>query len=137
MLSSMAMEWCEGCGNLANVGDLPYCSNQCKQTAQRRYLGQSLETRDRPAPPPPRMLSVREGYLALGDQTLGPAEAAQRNATREADMVARLALHGGRFEKGKRAATPAPLEIGRDTQAAGFTRHEQKLFEGWLKIFGA
>jgi hypothetical protein len=71
----MAMEWCEGgCGNLINA-DTFYCSDSCKQTAHRRYRGQSQETRNQPAParrptppPPPPTLPIAAAWRLLSER---------------------------------------------------------------------
>jgi hypothetical protein len=136
------VSWCRGCGTLYShdhdADDV--CSAECRTELHRRLLGKpGQETRKRPAPTPRRTLSIHEGFTDLANQTLGPAETAQRNDALAADMVARLALSGGRETRGKRAATPsdlAPLER-RDAQPTGFTRAEQKSFEAWLKFLGA
>jgi hypothetical protein len=76
-----------------------YCSPECRRTTEARLtrVPCSMPTtimRNRPAPPTrrTRTLSVTEGFLALGGQTLSPDESARRNDARETDMIIRSAL---------------------------------------------
>jgi hypothetical protein len=90
----VALVHCENCGRLTDADPLPFCDEECRQKAHNRYLGRpAAETRTtRPAPPPRRTVSIREGFAALGDQSLSPSESSRRNGEREADMLQRLVL---------------------------------------------
>ena len=97
----MTLVHCENCGRLTDADPLPYCDAECRQIAHRRYLGRPAQETPttRSAPPPRRTVSVREGFVALGDQSLSADESSRRNGEREADMLARLVLGTRRADR--------------------------------------
>jgi hypothetical protein len=104
----VALVHCENCTQLIDADVLPYCDEECRQIAHRRYLGRPAQETPttRSAPPRRRTVSIREGFAALADESLSPGESSRRNRERETDMIARLVL-------GPRRPDRTPRRCGR------------------------
>jgi hypothetical protein len=96
----MTVVACDGCGNYADLPLGVFHHAECRKEAHRRYLAQPRQETRTPRPAPAlQTVSVREGFTALGDQSLSPDDSSRRNGEREAEMLARLVLGPRRTER--------------------------------------